>query len=81
MHLESIEWTAFTCTLDHFEWLVMPFGLKNGSSIFQRKMDNTFNEYKNFVSVYIDNILIFSRNKEEHVSHLKLVLIKTWYNH
>ena len=52
----------------------MPFGLKNAPSIFQRKMDNTFNQYKNFVCVYIDDILVFRGNKKEHVSHLKLVL-------
>ena len=74
MHHESIEWTAFTCPLGHFEWLVMPFGLKNTSRIFRRKVDNIFDKYKNFVCVYIDDILIFSKTKEEHVSHLKLVL-------
>ena len=61
---ESIKWIAFTCPIDHFEWLVMPFGLKNAPSIFQQKMDNIFNQYKNFVCVYIDDILVFSRNKK-----------------
>ena len=74
MHPESIEWTAFTCPLGHFQWLVMPFGFKNAPSIFQRKIDNIFNKYKNFVCVYIDDILVFSKTKEKHVSHLKLVL-------
>ena len=68
MHPESIEWTAFTCPLCHFEWLVMPFGLKNAPSVFQRKMDNIFNKYKNFVCVYIDDILVFSKTKEEHLA-------------
>ena len=56
-----------------FEWLVMPFGLKNAPAIFQRKMDNIFSKYKEFVIVYIDDILIFSRTREEHIGHLKLV--------
>ena len=37
-------------------------------------MDDIFNQYKNFVYVYIDNILVFSKNKEKHVSYLKFVL-------
>ena len=48
--------------------------VKNGPSLFQRKMDNIFNKYKNFVCVYIDDILVFRKTREEHVSHLKLVL-------
>ena len=41
---------------------------------FQREIDNIFNKYNNFVCVYIDDIPVFSRNKEEYISHLKLVL-------
>ena len=52
----------------------MPFGLKNALNIFQWKTDNIFNKYKIFVWVYINDILVFSKTKEEHVSHLKLVL-------
>lgn len=74
MHPDSIPWTAFTCPLGHFEWLVMPFGLKNAPSILQRKMDDIFNQYRKFTSIYIDDILVHSKDKEEHISHLKLVL-------
>ncbi|KAL4561928.1 hypothetical protein LXL04_034112 [Taraxacum kok-saghyz] len=59
MHLNSIDWTAFTCPERHFEWLVMSFGLKNTTSIFQRKMKDIFNKHKDFAIVYIDDILIF----------------------
>jgi len=52
----------------------MPFGLKNAPSIFQRKMDNCFIKYSKFTCVYIDDILVFSKNKQEHIGHLKLVL-------
>lgn len=54
MHLDLIEWTTFVCSnlVSHYEWLVMPFGLKNGPSIFQKRMDNTFKDYS-FVMCYI----------------------------
>ena len=51
----------------------MPFGLKNAPSIFQRKMDSIFNKY-NFILVYIDDILIFSPDKNSHIDHLYLAL-------
>ena len=51
MHPDSIEWTAYTYPLGHYELLVMPFGLNSAHSIFQCKMDNIFNKYKSFVCV------------------------------
>lgn len=74
MHENSIEWTTFTCPLGHFEWLVMPFGVNNAPSIFQRKMDSIFTKYRNFYSIYIDDILVHSKSKSEHISHLKIIL-------
>lgn len=74
MHPDSIEWTDFTCPLGHFEWLVMPFSLKNAPSILQRRMDTCFSKYKDFVCVYIDDILVHSKNREEHVGHLRIIL-------
>lgn len=75
MHLDSIEWTTFTCPEGHFEWLVMPFGLKTAPPIFQRKMDQIFGGYKNFVLIYVDDILVFSKNIKEHLGHLQTVLL------
>ena len=74
MHPESIPWTAFTCSEGHYEWLVMPFGLKNAPQIFQRKMDNIFQNCNKYTCVYIDDILIFSKTKQEHISHLYTIL-------
>ena len=73
MHPDSIEWTAFTSPEGHYEWLVMPFGLKNAHSIFQRKMENIFNKHSKFIIVYIDDILVFSKNKREHRGHLQIL--------
>ena len=74
MHPDSIEWISFTCPLGHYEWLIMPFGLKSAPSVFQKKMDNIFGKFRKFICVYIDDILVHSKSKEEHTGHLKLVL-------
>jgi hypothetical protein len=63
--------TAFTVPHGHYEWNVMPFGLKNAPSAFQRCMDKNFRGIENFLKVYIDDILIHSANVPEHIEHLK----------
>ncbi|ATZ69530.1 ORF3 polyprotein [Cacao bacilliform Sri Lanka virus] len=74
MDEESIEWTAFTAPSELYEWLVMPFGLKNAPAIFQRKMDFCFKGTEDFIAVYIDDILVFSRSIEEHAKHLEKLI-------
>ncbi|KAL6138156.1 hypothetical protein ACLB2K_063442 [Fragaria x ananassa] len=73
MHPDSIALTAFGTPQGHYEWLVMPFGLKQAPSIFQRKMDNIFKPYSDFCIVYIDDILVFSKTMNEHLKHLEQV--------
>jgi hypothetical protein len=59
--------------------MVMSFGLTNASSYFMYSMNKVFIEYLDkFVVVFIDDILIYSRSKEEHEEHLRLVLQKLW---
>lgn len=70
MEPESIEWTAFSAHNELYEWLVMPFGLKNAPAVFQRKMDDCFRGTEKFITVYIDDILVFSNSEEEHAEHL-----------
>jgi hypothetical protein len=61
--------------MDTHEYLVLPFGLTNAPSIFMNLMNNIFMKYlENFVVVFIDDILIYSKDKEEHAKHLKIVL-------
>ena len=50
---------AFTVPFGHYEWNVMPFGLKNAPSEFQKVMNDIFNLYTTFLMVYIDNVLVF----------------------
>ena len=66
---ESKPLTAFSTPQGHYEWNVLPFGLKNAPQIFQRKMDNIFKDY-DFIHVYMDDMLISSKTKEQHLKHL-----------
>ncbi len=75
---EGDEWkTAFRTRYGHFEYNVMPFGLTNAPAIFQHLMNDIFREYlDDFVVCYLDDILIFSKNEEDHINHVRLVLEK-----
>jgi hypothetical protein len=66
--------TAFTTPFGHYEWNVMPFGLKNAPSEFQNIMNDIFNPFSKFCIVYIDDVLIFSKSIEEHWKHLNSFL-------
>src|ERR1700730_11011106 len=66
--------TAFTCRYGHFEWTVMPFGLKNAPATFVRLMDDVFHDYLDtFMIVYLDDIVIYSKTLDEHLQQLELV--------
>ena len=64
--------TAFTTPFGHYEWNVMPFGLKNAPSKFQNVMNDIMNPYSHFSIVYIDDVLVFSNSIEQDYKHLKL---------
>ena len=70
------EWkTAFRTRYGSFEWLVMPFGLSNAPAAFQRFVNEVFADLLDVcVVVYLDDILIYSDNPDEHRAHVREVL-------
>lgn len=73
----DIEKTAITTRYGLFEFLVMPMGLCNAPSTFQSLMNSVFYDYLDeFVVVYIDDLLVFSKDEKEHIKHLELVLAR-----
>jgi len=72
---EDTQKTAFRTRYGHYEYSVMPFGVTNAPGVFMEYMNRIFHAYLDrFVVVFIDDILIYSKSKEEHAEHLKIVL-------
>lgn len=72
---EDVHKTAINTKYGHFEFVVMPFGLCNAPATFQSTMNDIFRDLLDVcVVVYIDDLLIFSKNHEDHQRHLQLVL-------
>jgi len=72
---EDISKTAFRTRYGHYEYSVMSFGVTNTPSVFMEYMNRIFHPYLDqFVVVFIDDILVYSKSKEEHAEHLRIVL-------
>jgi len=71
----DVQKTAFRSRYGHCEYVVMPFGVTNAPTIFMDYMNRIFRScLDKFVVVFIDDILIYSKNREEHAKHLRTVL-------
>ncbi|GJU94532.1 putative reverse transcriptase domain-containing protein [Tanacetum coccineum] len=72
---EDIPKTAFKTRYGHYEFQVMPFGLTNAPAVLMDLMNRVYKPYLDkFVIVFIDDILIYLKNKKEHEEHLKAIL-------
>jgi hypothetical protein len=75
IHSKDVPKTAFSTSYGLYEYLVMSFGLTNAPTYFMYLMNSVFMlELDKFVVVFIDDILIYSKNEEEHEQHLRIIL-------
>ena len=74
MEETNIKYTSFSIPQGFYEWIVIPFRLKNALRIFQRRMDNAFKHLNNFLVVYVDDILISLNTLEEYRKHLNIII-------
>lgn len=81
MHPDSIKKTAFVTNQGHYEWLVMPFGLKNAPATFQRIIQKALGElfYKGVIN-YLDDFIIYSETFEQHLALLEEVFKRLMAN-
>ncbi len=77
MDEDSVQKTAFVTKNAQYEFVCLPFGLKNAATTFQRLMNNILRDYiGKFCFVYLDDIVIYSKTVQDHFQHLKQLFAK-----
>ena len=77
MHPDSEDYTTFVTSLGSYKYRVLPFGLTNGPATYQQYMNDILFDYLNdFCQAYLDDILVYSKTKKDHVAHVRQVLQK-----
>lgn len=75
MHPDSEDFTTFITSLGAYKYKVLPFGLTNGPASYQHYMNDILFDYLNeFCQAYLDDILIYSKTRKDHIRHVRLVL-------
>jgi hypothetical protein len=75
IHLEDVPKTVFSTRYGLYEYFIMLFGLTNATAHFMYLMNSVFiSKLDKFVVVFIDDILVYSKNEEEHEQHLQIIL-------
>src|SRR3989338_10693742 len=72
--VEDQEKTAFSWLGERYAWKGVPFGLRNAPAEFQRIMENILVDHRQYTTVYLDDILVYSKSIEEHVIHVRAVI-------
>ena len=72
---DDVQKTAFRTRYGHFEFLVLPFNLTNAPATFMHLMHSIFSEHlDSFIIIFLDDILIYSQNLDDHLTHVKMAL-------
>ena len=70
----NIEKTAFVCHQGKYEFLRIPFGVRNAPAVFQKLMQKLFRKCREFCSPYMDDLVIYSESWDDHRNHVRTVL-------
>ncbi|GFS88892.1 retrovirus-related Pol polyprotein from transposon opus [Trichonephila clavipes] len=67
------QFTAFVTHTGHYQWNILPFGMKNAGSTFQKSMDQVLSDHHNYCRSYIDDVAVFSETWSDHMQHLESI--------